>query len=75
MDMRKGERTSNNIKGKGRLHAYHFMKGFEFEVKDIMMIFRISTGNHHIHEAKKDRLTELVNWCELPHPQGVRLLW
>lgn len=65
MDMRKGERTWNNIKGKGSLHAYHFMKGFEFEVKYIMMVYRISTGNKDIHEVKKDRLAGLVNWYKV----------
>lgn len=65
MSMRKGERATNNIKGKSSLHAYHFMKGFEFEVKYIMMVYRISTGNNQVHDANKDRLAGLVNWYKV----------
>jgi|GEM_PF-7047885 len=65
MVMRKEEGTRNEIKGKDGLHAYHFMKGFEFEVKYIMMLYCISTGNKDIHEVKKDRLAGLVNWYKV----------
>lgn len=41
------------------------MKGFEFEVKYIMMVYSISTGNRDVREAKRDRLVGLVNWYKV----------
>lgn len=45
-----------------RMNAYRFSKDFEFEVKDIMIAYRLATGDFNIDNADRYKLHELVKW-------------
>lgn len=63
--IKKGSKGGKKIKvidENGRVQGYHFLKDFEFEVRDIMIAYRLATGDFNVDRTNKRVLSELVSW-------------
>lgn len=58
----KGEKKIKTIDGNSRVCGYHFLKEFDFEVKDIMIAYRLATSDFNVDRTNKLILSELVSW-------------
>lgn len=58
----KGGNKIRTIDGNSRVCGYHFLKSFKFEVTDIMIAYRLATGDFNVDKANRHILSELVSW-------------